>query len=54
MRILIAPIMAVIFLSWVFYRAFITKDIKQHKNEVFGGFFFLAIWVAIYLVTTHL
>ncbi|MBD1394813.1 hypothetical protein [Mucilaginibacter glaciei] len=47
MRIFAAPIMAIIFLGWVFYIAFITKTIKKHKNEVFAGFFFMAIWAVI-------
>jgi hypothetical protein len=44
MRVLLAPIMAILFLAWVFYIAFITKTIKKHKTEVSIGFFFLAVW----------
>jgi len=46
------PIMAIIFISWVLYRTLITKDIKKYKNEVFGGFVFIAVWVVIYVVIT--
>lgn len=46
--------MAIIFIGWVLYKAFITKDIKKHKNEVFGGFFFIAIWIVIYFVFIHI
>ena len=48
MRIFAVPIMAIIFLGWVIYIVFITKTIKQYKNEVFAGFFFIALW-AIFL-----
>jgi len=50
MRIIMAPIMAIIFIGWVLYRAFIVKDIKKYKTEVFGGFFFIAIWIVLFVV----
>ena len=50
MNAFIAPILAVIFLGWVFYLTFITKTVKKHKDEVFAGFFFIAIWVVIIFV----
>lgn len=53
MRLFAAPIMAVIFLGWVFYIAFITKTYKQYKNEVFAGFFFIAIWVVFLAVIIY-
>jgi hypothetical protein len=46
------PILAIIFIGWVLYRTLITKDIRKYKNEVFGGFFFIAVWVLIYVVIT--
>lgn len=48
MRIFAAPIMAVIFLGWVLYITFVTKTYKKHKNEIFAGFFFIAIWAALF------
>jgi hypothetical protein len=50
MRIFTPVIFSVLFIGWVLYRAFITKDIKKHKNEVFGGIFFMAVWALIYIV----
>ncbi|TWJ03227.1 hypothetical protein JN11_00764 [Mucilaginibacter frigoritolerans] len=52
MKALMAPIMAVIFLAWVFYITFITKTIKKNKNEVFAGFFFIAVWAVILVLIT--
>jgi high-affinity Fe2+/Pb2+ permease len=43
-------IFTAVFLGWVLYRTFIKKDIKKYKNEVFGGFFFIAVWVILYFV----
>lgn len=45
-----APMLAVIFLGWVFYLTFITKTVRKHKDEVFAGFFFMAVWAVIILV----
>jgi hypothetical protein len=50
MRVFLAPLMAIIFLGWVFYITFITKTLKKNKNEVFAGFFFLGIWAVILMV----
>jgi hypothetical protein len=52
MRVLMVPIMAVIFLGWVFYITFITKTFKKNKNEVFAGFFFMAVWAIILVIVT--
>ena len=51
-RVLMVPIMAIIFLGWGFYVTFITKSLKKNKNEVFAGFFFIAVWAVILLVIT--
>jgi hypothetical protein len=50
MRVLIAPIMAIIFLGWVLYISVVTKTLKKNKNEVFAGFFFIALWAVILLI----
>ena len=50
MKALMAPIMAVIFLGWVLYITFITKTAKKHKDEIFAGFFFLAVWAVFLFV----
>lgn len=50
MKALMAPILALIFLGWVFYITFITKTVKKHKDEVFAGFFFMAVWAVIVYV----
>lgn len=47
-------ILSVIFFGWVLYRAFIKKDIKKHKDEVFGGFFFMAVWALLYIALTNI
>jgi hypothetical protein len=52
---IIAPgILSAIFLGWILYRSFVTKDIKKYKNEVFGGFFFIGIWIVIYTVLVNI
>jgi hypothetical protein len=52
---IIAPsILSAIFLGWVLYRTLITKDIKNFRNEVFGGFFFIGVWIAIYTVLVNI
>ncbi|WP_342644519.1 hypothetical protein [Mucilaginibacter sp. CSA2-8R] len=51
MNALIAPIMAIIFLGWVIYLAF-TRTLKRHRDEVFAGFFFMAVWVVILVVVS--
>jgi len=50
MNALMAPIMAIVFLGWVFYLTFITKTVKKHRDEVFAGFFFIAVWAVIIFV----
>jgi hypothetical protein len=52
MRLLMVPIMIIIFLGWVFYITFISKTLKKNKTEVFAGFFFIAAWAVILLVIT--
>ncbi len=49
MRIFAVPIMAIIFLGWVFYIAFIKKTLKQNKILVLLGFFFFAVWGIIWI-----
>jgi uncharacterized membrane protein YozB (DUF420 family) len=50
MRIFAAPIMAIIFIGWVCYLIF-KKDVKKHKNEIFAGFVFIAVWAVIYVAS---
>jgi hypothetical protein len=52
MKALMMPIMAIIFLGWVFYITFITKTFKKNKNEVFAGFFFIVVWTLILVAIT--
>lgn len=47
-------ILSALFIGWVLYRTFIKKDLKKHKNEVFGGFFFMAVWALLYIVLTNI
>jgi len=54
MRILMVPIMAIIFIGWVFYITLIKKEFKKHKSEVFGGFCFIAVWLVLYVVLIHI
>lgn len=49
MRIFAAPILAIIFLAWVFYITFIKKTFKQHKTEVLIGCLFFAVWGIIWV-----
>jgi len=53
MRVLMVPIMAIIFIGWVLYIALVKRELKKHRNEVFGGFFFIAVWLVIYVVLVH-
>ena len=47
MRLFIPGILGIIFIGWLFYRL-IKKDIKNHLNDMYFGFFFIGIWVLIY------
>ena len=51
MGVLGPPIMSVLFIGWILYRTLITKDIRKYKTEIFGGFFFIAVWAVIYIVS---
>jgi len=48
MRVFAPIVFAALFLGWLLYRIFIAKDVKKYKNEVFGGFFFIVVWLVIY------
>jgi hypothetical protein len=50
MKALMAPIMAIIFLGWVIYITLVTKTLSKHKDEVFAGFCFLAVWAVIIII----
>jgi len=35
-------------IGWLHYRLFFKKDLKQHKNDLYLGLFFIAIWSVLY------
>ncbi len=51
MNALIAPIIAVVFIAGVIYLTF-TRKLKQHRDEVFAGLFFMVVWVVILVVVS--
>ncbi len=48
MRLLYGLVFIPLYIAWVIYRAFIKKDIKQHKNDLYGLTFFIVVWLLIY------
>jgi hypothetical protein len=48
------PILTIVFSGWLLYRTLIKKDIKKYRNEVFGGFFFITVWIVIYTVLINI
>ncbi len=48
MRILAAPILGIVFVMWILYRALIKKDLKQHLNDLYVGLFFILIWAILF------
>lgn len=50
LRLLTPIIFGVYFVGWFSYRAFVTKDIRSHLNELGFAVFFLAVWLLIYWV----
>ena len=54
MRVFAPIVFAALFLGWLLYRIFIAKDVKKYKNEVFGGFFFIVVWLVIYIVLVNI
>lgn len=51
MNALIAPIIAVVFIAWVISLV-LTRKLKQLRNEVFAGLFFMAVWVVILVMVS--
>jgi len=49
MYFLITPFLTIAFVGWVIYRLLIKKDLKKHQTELFGGVFFIGLWIVIYL-----
>ena len=43
-----------IFLIWIFYRVFIKKDIRKHRNELYAGLVFMGLWIILFVVFTKL
>ena len=50
MRIYGGILLAMAFLIWVLYRAFIKKDLKQNLPAFYTHFTFIAVWGLIYLL----
>jgi hypothetical protein len=48
------PVFSIVFTGWVFYRGVIKKDLRKYTTELYGGLTFMAVWVVLYYVVTHL
>lgn len=48
LRIFAPLIFIALFAVWIVYRAFIKKDIRQHRDSLYLGIAFTAIWGTIY------
>lgn len=53
MRLVTPLIFIVLFVGWMLYRALIKRDLRQHKNDVLLGLFFMAVWAALYFMLWH-
>jgi uncharacterized membrane protein len=50
---LIAPFLTIAFLGWVLYHFLIKKNLKQQRNELFGGLVFIGLWIVIYALVVN-
>jgi hypothetical protein len=48
MRLIFPLVLLVLFVSWILYHILIKKDLSEHKNDLYLGIFFFAIWALIY------
>ncbi|MFY7757325.1 MAG: hypothetical protein ACOVP9_02915 [Flavobacterium stagni] len=54
MRLYIPILLAVLFIGYLFYIAFIQKSFRQKwRTEVLPGFFFFGVWGVIYYWVIH-
>lgn len=53
MQIFMIPCFFVIFFAYILYRAFITKDLKNRRWELYTGLIFLVLWALIFLGLSH-
>lgn len=40
--------LAALFLGWVLYRLFITRDLAQHKETLILGLLFVGVWALLF------
>lgn len=49
LRIYAPFVLLIVFIAWISYHAFFKKDLKLQMNNVYAGFAFVGVWVAIYI-----
>jgi hypothetical protein len=54
MQIFMLPVFFIVFIIYLLYRLFITKDIKKRRWEVYTGFLFIGIWGVVFFVLSRL
>lgn len=50
---LITPFLTIVFVGWVLYHFLVKKDLKNHRNELYGGLVFIGLWVVIYVLVVN-
>lgn len=48
LRVLLGLVFFLLYALWVVYRLLITKDIRNHKNELYFYTFLVVVWLLIY------
>ncbi len=53
MQVFMIPGFVIAFLVYIFYRAFITKDLKSRRWELYTGLIFFALWGILLFGLSH-
>ena len=53
MRAILGIGLIVFYVAWVVYRAFVKRDMKAHKDELYLFSFFMLIWIGIYAASLY-
>jgi len=48
LRFIMPVFFGILFLGWILYKLFITKDLMQNKGSLFSGLVFVVVWIFIY------
>lgn len=49
LRIYVPIAFVLVFFAWIAYRAFVKRDLRSQMTNVYVGFAFIGVWVAIYV-----